>query len=87
MGVRVGVGCGGSVLIVMHGRSLPSHPQKSQEGARRVFTDQGRYYCLHQARSAVRCSARCMKGELHPTKSTTCEAGMHMEDSFNDGLD
>ena len=26
-------------------------------------------HCLHQARSAVRCSASCIKGELHPSKN------------------
>ena len=30
--------------------------------------------CLHQARSAVRCLASRMKGELHPTKNSLCEA-------------
>ena len=40
-----------------------------RDGARRVFTNQRQIYCLHQARSAVRCSASRMKGELHPSKN------------------
>ena len=50
--------------------------------ARRVFTDQADIFpsivvflptrqtlCLHRARSAVRCRASRMKGDLHPTKN------------------
>ena len=47
----------------------PPRPLQSRDGFRRVFTG----YLIgirffHQARSAVRCSASRMKGELHPTK-------------------
>ena len=54
----------------MHGRSrvtidprTPTMPGRSTPG----FHQPGRH-CLHQARSAVRCSASRMKGELHPSK-------------------
>ena len=39
-----------------------------QDESRRVFTKTGRH-CLHQARSAVRCSTSRMKGVLHPSKN------------------
>ena len=55
----------------MHGRSrmtidrrIPTRPGWSMSG----FHRPGRH-CLHQARSAVGCSAGCMKGELHPTNN------------------
>ena len=47
------------------------------DGARRVFSDLAdiAFVRVHQARSAVRCSASRIKGELHPTLlRTTCEA-------------
>ena len=45
-------------------------------------------HCLHQARSAVRYSASRMKGELHPnTKNAACEADLHIDDSFGDGVE
>ena len=54
----------------MHGRSrmtidprIPTMPGRSTSG----FHRPGRHR-LHQARSAVRCSASRMKGELHPAK-------------------
>ena len=56
---------------VMHGRSrmavdprIPAMPGRSTSGAQRP----GRH-CLHQARSAVRCLASRMKGELYPAKN------------------
>ena len=59
------------VLVLMHGRSrmtidprIPKMPGRSTSG----FHRPGRP-CLHQARSAVRCPASRMKGELHPTKN------------------
>ena len=59
------------VLIIMHGRSrmtihprIPTLPVRSTSG----FHRPGRQR-LHRARSAVRCSASRMKGELHPTKN------------------
>ena len=61
---------GGSVLIVMRGRSsmnidhrIPTMPGRSTSGIHRP----GRHR-LHQERSAVRCWASRMKGEQHPTK-------------------
>ena len=59
------------VLDLMHGRSgmtidppIPTMPGRSMSR----FHRPGRH-CLHQARSAVRCPASRMKGELHPTKN------------------
>ena len=43
---------------------IPTLPGRSLSGLHRP----GRH-CLHQARSAVRCTASRMKGELHPAKS------------------
>ena len=43
---------------------IPTMPGRSTSG----FHQPGRH-CLHQARSAVRCSASRMKGELHPSKN------------------
>ena len=66
-GHRGGVG----VLIVMHGRSrVIIDPRTSTMPGRSTssFHRPGRY-CLHQARSAVRCSASRVKGELHPAKN------------------
>ena len=61
---------GGGCTQVVHGRSrmtvdprIPTMPGRSTLG----FHQTGRH-CLHQARSAVRCSASRMKGELHPSK-------------------
>ena len=67
-----GGGVGGGVYsILMHGRSpmaidpgIPTLPGRSMSG----FHRPGRH-CLHQAQSAVSCSASRMKGELHPTKN------------------
>ena len=57
---------------VTHGRSgmtmdprIPAAPGRSTSGFHRI----GRP-CLHQARSAKRCWASRMKGELHPTKNS-----------------
>ena len=57
------------VLDVMHGRNrmtidprIPTMPGRSMSD----FHRPGRQ-CLHQARSAVRCPASRMTGELHPT--------------------
>ena len=61
----------GGVLDVMHGRGrttvdprIPTMPGRRTSS----FHQPGRY-CLHQARSAVRCWASRIKGELHPTKN------------------
>ena len=62
---------GGGYTQFVHGRSrmtidprIPTIPGRSTSG----FHQPGRH-CLHQARSAVRCSASRMKGELHPSKN------------------
>ena len=62
--------CGACTQSV-HGRSCtiidpctPTVPGRSLSG----FHQSGRH-CLQQARSAVRCSASRMKGELHPSKN------------------
>ena len=64
---------GGGVNQFVHGRSrmaidprLPTTPGRSMLG----FHQPGRH-CLHQARSAVGCSASRMKGELHPCKNSS----------------
>ena len=64
-------GYGGGSTQFGHGRSrvsidprIPTMPGRSTSG----FHPPGRH-CLHQARSAVRCSASRMKGELQPSKN------------------
>ncbi|CAN0426145.1 unnamed protein product [Laminaria digitata] len=54
----------------MLGRSRITISQslRCPDGARRVFTDHADI-CLHQARSAVRCSASRITGGLRPTKN------------------
>ena len=60
--VVVEVGRGG-VLVVMHsGSRMTIDPRTSG------FHQPGRH-CLHQERSAVRCPAIRMKGELQPSKN------------------
>ena len=61
---------GGGGTQFVHGRTfmaidprIPTMPGRSTSG----FHQPGRH-CLHQARSAVRCSASRMKGELHISK-------------------
>ena len=71
---RVGVGLGGGgggYSLFMHGRSrmtidprTPTMPRRRMSGFHRPDR-----YCLHQVRSAVRCSASHIKGELHPPKN------------------
>ena len=65
----------------MRGRSrvsmdprIPIMPGRSTSGYRRP----GRH-CLHQARSAVRCWASRMKGELHPKNRFLRRTFLHME--------
>ena len=62
---------GGGCTQFVHGRNpvtidprIPSMPGRNMSG----FHQSGRH-CLHQTRSAVRCSASRMKGELHPSKN------------------
>ena len=64
-------GGGGGGTQVVRGRSrmtldprVPTMPGRSTSD----FHQPGRY-CLHQARSALRCSASRMTGELHPFKN------------------
>ena len=64
-------GGGGGGTQCVHGRSrmttyprIPTMPGRSISG----FHQPGKH-CLHQARSALRCSASRMKGELHPFKN------------------
>ena len=45
----------------------PSHPYHA--GTEHVGFHQPGKQCLHEARSAVRCLASRMKGELHPPKN------------------
>ena len=66
-----GRGGGGGCTQLVHGLSrmnidprIPTMPGRSTSS----FNQPGRH-CLHQARSAVRCSASRMKGELHPSKN------------------
>ena len=54
-----------------------------RDGARRGSTDQADI-CLHQARSAVTCSANRVKGELYILPRTACETDLHMDDTFNE---
>ena len=62
---------GEGVLIVVHSRSVTSIdaciPEMSERNT--PCLHRPRSYCLHQARSAVVCSASRMAGELHPTKN------------------
>ena len=89
-----GGGRGGGTQFV-HGRSrmtidpsIPTMPGRSTSG----FYPRGRH-CLNQARSAVTCSASCMKGELHPCKNCSNDGLRHlapifvlMDDSANEFL-
>ena len=78
---RIRGGGGGWVYsIFMHGRSrmtihprTPATPGRSTSG----FHQPGRH-CLHQARSAGRCSASRMKGELHPSKNRAQDGRRHL---------
>ena len=68
---------GGTQFV--HGRSrltidprIPTMPGRSTS----AFHQSGRH-CLHQARSAMRCSAS-MKGELHPSQSRSYDGLLHL---------
>ena len=68
-----GGGGGGGGAQFVHGRGrvtidprIPTMPERSTSNLHQP----GRH-CLNQARSAVRCSASRMKGELHPSKNRT----------------
>ena len=47
----------------------PSHLYYTGTGQSTSGFHQPGRHCLHQARSAVRCSASRMKGEVHPSKN------------------
>ena len=55
--------------MVMHGRGLIIIDPLYNAGREHVGFLPTRPTCLHQARSAMRCSASRMKGELHATKT------------------
>ena len=68
----------------MHGRSrmaidprIPTMPGRSTSG----FHHPGKL-CLHQARSAVRCSASRIKGGLHPSKNCSLDGLRHLVPTF-----
>ena len=46
----------------------------------------GRHCLLHQARSAVRCWASRMKGELHPTRNRFCDGLSCISMTASNGL-
>ena len=61
----------GCALLIMDSRSrmsidprIPITPGRNTSGFHRPGS-----HCLYRARSAVRCSASRLKGELHPTKN------------------
>ena len=56
---------------------IPTMPGRSTSG----FHQPGRH-CLHQAQSAVRCSASRMKGELHPSKNRSKQGLRHLVPTF-----
>ena len=75
---------GGGCTQFVHGRSLmtinpriPTMPGRSASG----FHQPARH-CLHQARSAVRCSATRMMGELHPSKNSSLNGLRHLVPTF-----
>ena len=83
MGGAVGGGGGvGGQFVHGHGR-MPIDPRIPTMPGRCTsdFHQPGRY-CLHQARSAVRCSARAMKGELHPSKNRSKDGLRHLVFAF-----
>ena len=75
---------GGGCTQFVHGRSrmttdprIPTMPGRSTSG----FHQPGKH-CLHQPRSAVRCSASRMKGELHPSKNRSRDEFRHLAPTF-----
>ena len=83
---------GGRCTQFVHGRNrmaidprIPTMPKRNTSGVHQP----GRH-CLHQVRSAVRCSASRMKGELHLSKNRAYDELRHlvptvllMDDSAN----
>ena len=74
----------GGCAQFVHGRSrmtvdprFPTMPGRSTSG----FHQPGRR-CLHQARSAVRCSASRMRRELQPSKNRSLEGLRHLVPTF-----
>ena len=79
-----GGGMGVCVLNLCMARSrmtidprIPTMPGRSTSGCHQL----GRH-CLHQARSAVRCSASRMEGELHPSKNRSQDGLRHVVPTF-----
>ena len=77
-------GGGGGCTQSVHGRSrvtidprIPTMPGRSTSS----FHQPGRH-CWHQARSAVRCSASRMKGEVHPSKNRSYDGLQHLVPTF-----
>ena len=80
-------GGGGRCTQFVHGRrrmtiGLRIHPYYA--GTEHVgFSPTRGGHCLHQARSAVRCSASRMKGELHPSTNRSYKDGLrHLVPTF-----
>ena len=81
---QAGMRGGGGCTQFVDGRSrmsinprIPTIPGRSTSG----FHQPGRH-CLRQARSAVRCSASRMKGELHPSKNRSKDGLRHLVPTF-----
>ena len=75
---------GGGGTQFVHGRSrmttdprIPTMPGRSTSG----FHQPGRH-CLHQARSAMRCSTSRMNGELHPSNNRSSDGLRHLVRTF-----
>ena len=77
-------GSAGGCTQFVRGRSRmaidPRIPAMPGRGTSR-FHQRGRHW-LHQARSAVRCSASRMKGELHPSKNRSLDGFQHLVPNF-----
>ena len=79
-----GAGGGGGCTWFVHGRSrittdfrVPTMPGRSTSGCHQPGRD-----CLHQARSAVRCSASRIKGEPRPSKNRSYGGLRHLVPAF-----
>ena len=64
-----GWGRGGIQFVHGHSRMTIDPRNPTMRGPRTLGFHQPDRHCLYQARSAVRCSASRMKGELHPSKN------------------
>ena len=73
---------GGGCTYVVHGRSCipgiynhrPSHPLNAGTEQIGFSPTRQTFDCSDKARSAARCCASRLKGELHPLVKVTCEA-------------